>query len=173
MAMYICIDDLVKYYSESGSTIVSGEELKELCNDAGIYGNARFMSEDDINDCYQNLVRRIKKLEEVIFTKNINYSANTTGVSSIEYVVKPIQFESREEAIYVLRMMKEKIQKFGYVTVANYYYISGKPECISHAVFDYGWTNLEAVAVYSYLRKNGLRVYALALPSPMRIVEYQ
>ena len=180
---YICLDDLITFIN-----FINNDEdvlwkkginpfcLTDLVNDGINQKKVRTLQLEDPTNSLSStpdyLEERVKKLEEAVWPKNIDYgSYDYSHSNSMATAVKEIDFESRGEAIHTLERMRDKIQKFGYITIANYYYISGKPEYISYKLFDYGWTNLNNVAVYSYLKKGGSRVYCLTLPDPIPIVK--
>lgn len=166
---YVSVEDLVRFaFDNKWMYCEHVEDLRPFIEEGIAQGKVRSMDTDcsDGIDRLEDLEERVKKLEEAVWPKNIDYGSHS---DSMVPAVKEIGFESRGETIHILERMRDKIQKFGYITIASYYYISGKPEYISYKLFDYGWTNLNNAGVYSYLKEGGARVYCLKLPDPLPI----
>lgn len=177
---YICIEDLITFinFINSDDDAVLWKNginpvcLEDLVNDGISQKKVRTLQLEDPTNSLSStpdyLEERVKKLEEAVWPKNIDYGSYSYS-NSMAPAVKEVGFESRGEAIHILERMRDKIKKFGCITIAEYYYISGKPEYVSYKLFDYGWTNLNNVAIYSYLKKGGPRVYGLKLPDPLPV----
>ena len=170
---YVSVEDLVHFAFENKWMYCEHvEDLRPFIEEGIAQGKVRSMDTDcsDGIDRLEYLEKRVSKLENDIARKEWkNYvSSNYTK----KFDVKPIRFDLIIEAEYTLKMMRKRLKEQKVISVAHYYLLATKPEYISYGAYNYGWTNLDDVNVYSYMVKGGKRVWGLVLPDPLPIESY-
>ena len=134
------------------------------------------LKEKFINELKEEILTELKKeLKEDILkaifetkTERIPYkSYNKKCVDyGFKYKVEDITFATRSDAEKTLNDMKEILEKYGCVCVADLYDLTNLRS--NYEDNKYGWTNLDDVVIYH--EKNG-KYYGLLLPQAKRLEE--
>lgn len=77
--------------------------------------------------------------------------------------LEPIIFDTKQEAEEVLEGIKEILEIYGYVTVADYYDLAGMS--VNFRAHLYGWTDLDD----STLIGHAMGTYQIVLPKPKKL----
>ena len=100
------------------------------------------------------------KVMEVLYGEKTTYKhEEKTG-----YKVEDVYFPVRKTADDVLEQMKELIDRYGLVSVQDYYDLS-EVKCSQFESTKFGWVSLKNVEV-EYISKSG---YIIDLPQPIRL----
>lgn len=84
---------------------------------------------------------------------------------SRSYEIPIYSFSSKEECEKVIKQLRNILTKNKFVTVANYIMLINQTP--SFEDYDYGWTNLYNVSIFSFLNKEHGRVYGIRFPDPI------
>lgn len=115
----------------------------------------------DRGDLDLSAMSESQKAELLAWIKMNLYAKEFNEKDISDYPVKALAFPTENSAADTLRMMKDILEDYGFVSVSDYYDICGVPyESNDHLWI---WDNLNDVAVYSCA--DG---YFLNLPKPMR-----
>lgn len=115
------------------------------------------LSDEDIREGIKNKISR--KIDKTLYGDEPN-RRRYSGVNYYAYEQGIPFFESRKEALKALNEMKDILDEYGFVTVADLYHIAGIDN--TYKSNKYGWTNLNNVEV--------VRVrmgYKINLPQPI------
>lgn len=74
-----------------------------------------------------------------------NYSGNSNNAPKVRFDYDDIEFASRMDAEAVLEQMRDTVDRYGLVSVADMYDMAG--ESAPHTAHKIGWTNIRAAEV--------------------------
>lgn len=95
-------------------------------------------------------------------TTRYKYASYRKDVNKNDYILQEVVFIGRSSAEDTLNNMKQCITQYGFVSVSDYYDLSGITGKYTDAKF--GWVNIKNVEIKR--TKNG---YIIDLPQPIRI----
>lgn len=126
--------------SKSLNAAIKSTIAKKICNT--LYGVESCPSNNEISYC------------------NINHKQqNRSDVTA----PSDIYFASRKDAVEVLHSMNEVIKSYGYVSMADFYDLSGV-KSPNYTDGKYGWTSVEGCKIVRH--RNG---YSVEFPKPLQI----
>lgn len=188
MKKFVCVEDLIDFIKGDDGYFwsygIEDEKVLEAFIQDGIdKRKVRVLyryEESDKQIGHQSIKKWVRKIEEVLkemqenssdcYANYVNY-VNYVNYSDSRYNRwnDPITFDTQAEAEQVLRELRDKINRTGIATVADYYTFSNQK--VYPTYYNWGWTKLDQVTIYSY-GSSGIRRYALKLPDPLSIKNY-
>lgn len=81
-------------------------------------------------------------------------------------VLEPVIFDTKQEAEEVLEGMKNILETYGYVTVADYFELAGIP--VNYKFHLYGWTDLDDARLFTSI-SHAIGAYSIVLPAHKRL----
>lgn len=136
----------------------------------GVMMTKRILSSDEMRNALSRIIA--DKMEEFLFGESLANNRRHSKVSHrsyydsqkcCEFDSKEVIFESRKAAYTVLNDMSEIIDKYGVVTIADFYDLCEVCKVVNRSS-SYGWTNVDWCEVARV--RNG---YIIKLPKPMKI----
>lgn len=134
------------------------EDFKEKCQDSINYIRILWTIGNEVDDGISEHDRGL--LRDIVESLEERENA---------FMTDDIVFATRNDALKTLSAMREIVNNYGHVTIADFYDIAGL-KCEFYRYHRMGWIDLSSAVIVLYFRGGNARGYTIQFPNPIDIL---